>query len=159
VLPLVDVFSPSVDDLRSALGIAEGYSTGLVERLAEEFVDAGVAIVAISAGAEGMYVRTAPAERIASGGQVLGSLSSAWANQRFWMRPVPVAEAVTTNGAGDAATSGLLYGLWLGLDPQETGRLAIACAATLISGRPTTRDAIARVDEALAARVVERAVV
>lgn len=159
VLPLVDVFSPSVDDLRSALGIAEGYSIGLVERLAEEFIEAGVAIVAISAGAEGMYVRTASAERIASGGQVLGRLSSAWANQRFWMRPAPVAEAVTTNGAGDAAAAGLVYGLWLGLEPEETARLAIACAATLISGRPTTRDAIATVDEALAARVVRRAVV
>ncbi|MDQ1575847.1 MAG: hypothetical protein QOH55_997 [Microbacteriaceae bacterium] len=158
VLPLVDVFSPSADDLRSALGLAEGFSTGLVERLAEEFIHAGVAIVAISAGAEGLYLRTGSAERIASGGQVLAGLSSGWANQRFWMRPAPLADTVTTNGAGDAATAGLLYGLWLGLDPAETGRLAIACAATLISGRATTRDAIAMVDQDLAARVSEYAI-
>jgi sugar/nucleoside kinase (ribokinase family) len=106
-----------------------------------------------------MYVRTASAERIASGGHVLGGLSSAWANQRFWMRPAPVAEAVTTNGAGDAATAGLVYGLWLGLEPDETARLAVVCAATLISGRPTTREAIATVDKDLAARVVQSAVV
>lgn len=153
VLPLVDVFTPSFDDLRSVLGFTEGFSAEFAERLAEDFIAAGVAVVAISAGAAGMYLRTAGSKRLSAGGAVLAGLSATWADRRLWQAPMLVAEAVTTNGAGDAATAGLLYGLWLALSPDETARLAGACAAALIAGRPTTRDAVASIDPELAARI------
>jgi sugar/nucleoside kinase (ribokinase family) len=49
---------------------------------------------------------------------------------------------VTTNGAGDASTAGLLYGIAVGAGAEGTARLAAACSAALVSGRPTTRDTV-----------------
>jgi sugar/nucleoside kinase (ribokinase family) len=134
----LDVFSPSLDDLTSALGIREEFSEALVERLAEELIESGVAIVLISAGDQGMFLRTAPAERLATGGSVLDALPTSWAGKSFWQRPFRVHEVVTTNGAGDAATAGLLFGLWSKLEPTEATRYAAACGAVIVSGRATT---------------------
>ena len=56
--------------------------------------------------------------------------------------PVWVKTPVTTNGAGDASTAGLLYGIAAGAGPEGAARLAAACSAALVSGRATTRDTV-----------------
>ena len=52
-----DVVSPSLDDLTSALGITEPYSRALTERLADQLLEWGAAVVALSAGERGLYVK------------------------------------------------------------------------------------------------------
>jgi sugar/nucleoside kinase (ribokinase family) len=133
-----DVLSPSVDDLTSALGIDEPVSGSLVSDLAERLIGWGAAVVMLSSGSGGLLLRTAGRERLAAGGAALSGLSDAWANVRIEVPPVPVPFAVTTNGAGDAATAGLLYAIAVGMDPRDAGTVASASSAAILAGRPTT---------------------
>lgn len=137
-----DVLSPSLDDLTSALGIDEPPSSSLVSRLADQFIEWGAAVVMLSLGSGGLFLRTAQRERLAAGGAALSELSDVWADVRLEVPAVPVAHAVTTNGAGDAATAGLLYAIAAGIDPHDAGTIAAACSAAVIGGRPTTIEAL-----------------
>lgn len=134
VLPLVDVFTPSVYDLASALG--RGFSTSPedLSGVAGWLVGQGAAIVAITAGPDGLVLRTAGRQRLLSGGPVLRALPPAWADREMWVPALQV-EVVNTIGAGDAATAGLLYGLLAGLEPEDAALAAAGAAAVKISGR------------------------
>jgi sugar/nucleoside kinase (ribokinase family) len=151
----VDVLSPSLDDLTSALRIDEPYSPALVDRLADRLLADGAGVVAISAGRRGLRVRTADVARLRAGGALLRPLADAWADQALTVPPVPVKAVVTTNGAGDACTAGLLMGIASGADPIEAAHLAVATSAAVISGRRPTRAGIAAVDS-IAGAVLER---
>ncbi|MCU1405370.1 MAG: PfkB domain protein [Glaciihabitans sp.] len=175
ILPLTDVFSPSIDDLVSALGLspildragaialADSFlanksvadetvadslvaspwvasrgsespgaeSTGVVSPGAES---PGAAIVMLSAGESGFLLRTADAGRFSAGGRVLAALDPEWHNLNLWVEAAPVPHLVTTNGAGDAATAGLLAALALGLGPGQATALVTAVASTKIQG-------------------------
>jgi len=144
-----DVMSPSLDDLTSALRIDEPFSIPLVERMLEFLLDSGVAIAAISAGEHGLFVRTAPADRIGRAGRALSANSGIWADQRLHLPPAWRETPVTTNGAGDATSAGLLFGLAAGLEPENCARLATACSGALVSGRRTTVDVIRELDPGL----------
>ncbi|WP_205529019.1 carbohydrate kinase family protein [Microbacterium halotolerans] len=130
VLPHTDVLTPSLDDLTSALRLAP--RTGLADELAEDLLARGAGIVAISAGEEGLLLRAAGAERLARGGPVLRALGAEWAHARVRVEPVPVDRLGTTNGAGDAATAGLLAGLLRAAPPGDAVRLAAWAAADWI---------------------------
>ncbi len=143
IAPTTDVLSPSLDDLTSALRIDEEYSPQLVERLANELVDAGVAVVAISAGRHGLYVRTGSRDRLARAGEALAALADEWAD-RFHHEPaLPVTQVTTTNGAGDAGTAGLLYGILLGATLPQAARLATAASAAIVAGASPTPATVA----------------
>lgn len=142
VLPEVDIASPSLDDLTSALRIEEPFSVELVERLAASFVEQGAAVVALSAGAKGMFLKTAGTERLSQGGAILAGLAEQWASTEFWQPPLPVEDWASTNGAGDALTAGLLFSLWSGLGPRAAARNAVASAALRMSGKIVSRDAL-----------------
>ena len=144
-----DVATPSLDDLTSALGIDEPYSLDLVNRLADRMLDQGVAVVAISAGQHGLHLRTASTERLSAGGRILAPLSKSWANQELTVPPLQVTHAATTNGAGDASTAGLLYGLTIGATPEESAALAVACSAVVMSGKPISPDNVTQLDSGL----------
>ncbi len=137
-----DVLSPSLDDLTSALAITEPWSTALVGRLADQVLGWGAAVVALSAGEHGLYVRTADRARLRAAGRALSPVADAWADRAFHVPPVRVDVPVTTNGAGDASTAGLLLGIAAGAGADDSARLAAACAAALVSGRGTTREAV-----------------
>jgi sugar/nucleoside kinase (ribokinase family) len=147
ILPTVDVASPSLDDLTSALGIDEPFSIELVERLAASLIEQGVAVVALSAGANGVFVKTASPERLRRGGLALAELADDWGNSELWQPPLPVENWASTNGAGDALTAGLLYSLWAGLTLSDAARTAAASAAIRMQGDAATPDALARMLE------------
>lgn len=140
-----DVLSPSIDDLVSALGIDERPSTSLAARLAEQLIEWGAAVVMITAGSEGLILRTAGRERLVTGGAALSALAGSWADVQLELPPLPVAHAVTTNGAGDAATAGLLYSIAAGASPKDAAMLAAACSAAVISSLTTTPETIVEI--------------
>ncbi|WP_353114403.1 PfkB family carbohydrate kinase [Microbacterium sp.] len=135
LLPHVDVFTPSIDDLTSAFGDARARSRTTVERYADRLIGAGAAIVMISAGAEGMFLRTASASVLEKRGETVAALAPSWSDAAFWQRADPIDTLATTNGAGDAATAGLLLGVASGASVGEAAQMAATCAATRISGR------------------------
>ena len=139
VLPLVDVISPSMDDLVSALRLPDSGSPELVQVWADRLVEWGAGVAAISAGAAGLRLRAGSAQRLAQGGRVLAPLAQRWADAAVWRRPRPV-ESVTTNGAGDACTAGLLFALTRGADPELAAQLAIEVAGEVVSGHRPSPD-------------------
>ena len=142
IMPYVDIATPSIDDLRSALAIARTPDDDLVEECARRLVDDGCAVAVVSAGARGAYVVSAGADRLAAAGTALSSVRSTWSSTAEW---VPAAEprlVVSTTGAGDAASAGLLYGLAQGTGMRRASRLAARFAAATIEGkRPSAEDA------------------
>lgn len=151
-LGLVDVLTPSIDDLRSALpdhaGTADDQDAA-VERLAETLLEWGAGVVAISAGPRGVHLRTADAARLRAAGRAFAD-PDGWADVREWIQPYAVRRLATTTGAGDAASAGLLCGLLTGLPPERSGALAMACAAAVVSGRTPTPTVVATIDHSLA---------
>ena len=137
VLPLVDIISPSVDDLMSALQSAPVPEIFWADRL----VDWGAGVAAVSAGADGLHLQAGSRDRLARGGRVLAPLAQAWADATVRQPPLP-GEQVTTNGAGDACTAGLLYALDRGADPAAATQVAVGTAATVVAGRRPSRDEV-----------------
>ncbi len=68
IMPYVDIATPSIDDLTSALAIARTPDDDLVEECARRLVDDGCAVAVVSAGARGAYAVSAGADRLAAGG-------------------------------------------------------------------------------------------
>jgi sugar/nucleoside kinase (ribokinase family) len=150
VFPHSDIVTPSLDDLTSALRIEEPYSPALVQRLADQLIVDGVAIAVISAGEHGLYLKTASAERLRSGGKVLEPLAEMWADRTLMIAPLPVPHPVTTTGTGDASTAGLLYGLCAGATPEQALSLSVACSAAVMDGSGVTVNNVLRHDATLA---------
>jgi sugar/nucleoside kinase (ribokinase family) len=142
IMPHVDIATPSIDDLTSALAIARTLNDDLVEECARRLVDDGCAVAVVSAGARGAYAVSAGADRLAAAGTALSSVRSTWSSTAEW---VPAAEprlVVNTTGAGDAASAGLLYGLAQGTSIRRATRLAARFAAATIEGkRPSAEEA------------------
>lgn len=139
----VDVISPSVDDLTSALESGPVNSEQDLIALADELIAKGVGVVMVSAGEDGLLLRTAGAERLARGGRVLQGLGAEWADASVFVQAKECDEIATTNGAGDAATAGLLYGLAAGLSPTATGDIATTVAQRWIQQRGLTAEDLA----------------
>jgi sugar/nucleoside kinase (ribokinase family) len=129
VLPLVDVVSPSIDDLRSAmrLELAE------LREAARMLLELGAAVAMVTAGPEGLQLCTAGAGRLGAAGALLAGREREWAGHEHFVAP-PATEVRTTLAAGDAATAGLLYGLLDGRDPRGALDLAAQTAAVRVSG-------------------------
>jgi sugar/nucleoside kinase (ribokinase family) len=147
----VDVFTPSIDDLVSALPEFAGrvdHDDATVERLAEVLLGWGAGVVAVSAGPRGLFLCTADTDRLCSGGRGFVD-PEAWAGVRTWIKPYPLTRVATTTGAGDAVSAGLLCGLLQGLSPQRSAALAMACAAAVVSGRRPTPDVLRTIDRSL----------
>jgi len=146
-----DIASPSLDDLTSALRIEEPYSPELVDRLADRMLEQGVAVVVISAGRHGLRLKTGSAARLHSGGAILAPLADSWADRTLTVLPSRVDEGITTNGAGDASTAGLLFALTRGATPELAAALASASSAVIMAGARPTPETVVSLDASLSA--------
>jgi sugar/nucleoside kinase (ribokinase family) len=142
IMPYVDIATPSIDDLTSALAITRSPDDDLVEECARRLVGDGCAVAVVSAGARGGCAVSADPDRLAGAGAALSSVRSTWSSTAEW---VPAAEpklVASTTGAGDVASAGLLYGLAQGTGIRRATRLAARFAAATIEGRrPSAEEA------------------
>jgi sugar/nucleoside kinase (ribokinase family) len=142
IMPYVDIATPSLDDLTSALGISRTPDNDLVEECARRLIDDGCAVAVVSAGARGAYVVSAGADRLAAAGPALASVRSRWSSTAEWIPAATPRHVISTTGAGDAASAGLLYGLAHGTGILRATRLAARFAAANIEGqRPSAEEA------------------
>ncbi|MCL2787005.1 MAG: carbohydrate kinase family protein [Micrococcales bacterium] len=128
--PVTSVISPSRDDLASLLGDATASPADLAERL----INDGFALAMVTNGAQGLCFAAADGARLRRAGDLLASLADQWAGARLSVPAREVVDLVTTLGAGDAATAGLLAALWRGLGPSQAGEMVAAVAACHLGG-------------------------
>ena len=131
VLPYVDFFLPSLDELHLMLKMRrapEEVEPEIVRELAAEVLALGAGAVGIKLGDRGFYLRTASPAVMSRIGRRLGDFASDWGERELWAAAFEVKVAGTT-GAGDAAIAGLLMGLLRGMTPEATVKAACAVGA------------------------------
>ena len=138
-LPYVDVFLPSLPEIYFML-YADIYphdeqhrpETALLEDIAERLLVYGVGIVGLKLGAQGFYLQSGKAERLARMGKLVAAAPQAWLAQwttrQLWA-PSFTADVQGTTGAGDAAIAGLLASMLHYHNPEESLRMACALGA------------------------------
>lgn len=158
VLPLVDVFLPSVDELlfmfdksRFTEFEAElhsgkplgGLSLMEVDALAGRMISLGAAMVGMKLGSFGFFLKTSSAPaRLAPLSGILGGGANAWLGKSIHS-PCYQASLVSGLGAGDCTIAGLLSAILKGHGPEKSVDLAVAVGAfnverpDALSGVPT----------------------
>jgi sugar/nucleoside kinase (ribokinase family) len=136
VLPYVDLFLPSVEELlymcdRAMFEQLRGgqlthLPSAVYRKLAERAIAGGAKVVGIKAGSRGIYVRAAAEWK--DFGRAQPADPSGWIGQEVWS-PCFSIEAVGTAGAGDATIAGLLMGLLRGFDIARAAEAATAVGA------------------------------
>jgi sugar/nucleoside kinase (ribokinase family) len=134
VLPDVDIFMPSADELLYALdrerfGEGDNLAAADLSRLGARLLDMGAAIAAVKLGARGMYVRTAAAARLAAMGPGAPQDPAVWAGRELWFPIFREERFAGATGAGDTTIAGFMAALLKGLDPVAAGRFANAVGA------------------------------
>jgi len=148
VLPYVDIFCPSYEELACMLRpemssslLAHGsealanVDTNTLGELSEIACRMGAAVVAIKLGNRGLYVRTNHSERLRSAGPDIHF--EGWANRELWTSVFKV-KVVGTTGAGDATVAGFLYGILRGLPVEQVCRVACAVGACNVEAADAT---------------------
>jgi sugar/nucleoside kinase (ribokinase family) len=162
VLPHVDIFLPSFDELlftlrretfkrMAAAGEILAQATpALLEDLSAELIALGVRIVVIKLGRRGVYLRTAPGAALRKMGRARPVPAGAWANRERWI-PCFRVNVVGTTGSGDSTIAGFLAALLrrAGIDEALTMAVAVgACnveAADSLSGLRSWNDTRERI--------------
>ncbi|MFZ4396265.1 MAG: carbohydrate kinase family protein [Kiritimatiellia bacterium] len=146
VLPQVDVFVPSLDELVYMLdrprseamrlpGARDiplgGLSVAEVQKVADHALDLGAAMVLIKLGSDGVYLQTT---RDLSRLQACGAAAPdpvAWHDVSCYATCFEV-EVAGTTGAGDCTIAGFLAALVRGLPPDDAVRMAVAVGAASV---------------------------
>lgn len=121
VLPHVDVFLPSYDELQYMLRQEEAASP---EQLADEALSLGAKAVGLKLGDQGLLLRVGPALDGFGRAEPTGE----WADAQVHA-PCFSVEVAGTTGSGDATIAGFLMGLLRGFSPQQAVQAGVAVGA------------------------------
>jgi sugar/nucleoside kinase (ribokinase family) len=124
VLPSVDLFAPSYDEMSGIFGAAAQPTAGSVRSMAEAMLAMGARAVALKLGEAGLYYRDARVEHYV---------------------PCFECDFVGATGAGDSTIAGLIAGLASGASLQRSLTLAAAAGAASCE-RPDATSGIPSVD-------------
>lgn len=138
VLPYVDIFLPSIEELllildratfdrlgrnTSTTSIVDQVTPAMMSELSQELLDMGTKMVGLKAGHRGLYLRTA--KQLKDMGRATPAHIVTWTDREVWA-PCYATNVVGTTGAGDATIAGFLMGLLHGMSLEKT--LSAACA-------------------------------
>jgi sugar/nucleoside kinase (ribokinase family) len=135
VLPHVDLFFPSIEEIAFMLGESDAAIDGaLLRRVAERLLGWGTAVVVLKLGDQGLYLHTASApRRLAAAG--LGE--SHWPGREL-LAPCYQTHVVGATGAGDCTIAGFLTGLLHGFAPEAVMNGAVAVGAFNVESADAT---------------------
>ncbi len=147
VLPWVDVFLPSIDELlfmirpelfeaanlRAGGGnLAACLDAATLAEIADSLLAQGPALVGFKMGDQGFYLKaTRDADRLREMGGVQPRDIEAWRGAEI-IAPCRQVEVAGTLGAGDCTIAGFLGALLKGLGPDEAATMAVATGAACV---------------------------
>ncbi len=150
VLPSVDIFLPSLDEVLFMLDNPAHETITLQKKpgiqvdgaflnhAAGQLLDMGAAVVVIKLGDQGLYMRsTDDKERLLTMGAAAPQETDQWLGREL-LSPCFQADVVGTTGAGDCAIAGFLAGLLKGLPVEEVLISATAVGAFNVEGPDAT---------------------
>ncbi len=157
VLPFVDIFMPSLEEILLMFDQAAPNSGNQFEApaaslydLSQRLLNFGTGIVGLKLGTRGFYLRTASAERLALIGNTRLLESRVWSDRELWS-PVFNVNVRGTTGAGDATIAGFVAALLRQLEPEDVLTIATAVGACCVeeadatSGIRTWEETLARI--------------
>lgn len=131
VLPHVDLFAPSLDEICFMLGIPLSEQApldlALLDAVADRLVALGARIVALKLGDAGLYLRTSD-EPEAMRTALAGLDPPSWLGRQL-LAPCFRVHVAGTTGSGDATIAGLLAALVRGLGAEEAVTMGVAVGA------------------------------
>ena len=141
VMPSVDVFLPSIDEIsfmlrrelfdqfsREGVEITSAVGGELLNEVAEELLGMGTEVVVLKLGDQGIYLRTGEPKR----------LSKEW-HHRELATPCFAVDVVGTTGAGDSTIAGFLAALVENASPEEAVVQAVGVGACSVEAADATR--------------------
>lgn len=145
VLPHVDVFLPSFDELNVLLpslaaskATISGVNTKRLDAFTRELISLGVPIVVVKLGDQGLYLRTSDRVLQLSGRSAWAKFDwQAW-RRRELLAPCFEVDVVGTTGSGDCTIAGFLMALLQGACPESALRLATAVGAHCVESADAT---------------------
>ena len=143
VLPYVDIFLPSIDELlymwnrrdyELMISGKKKISLDWLSRLSEELVDTGLSIVIIKLGEKGLFLKTGLPE-----GKNISLLikKEQWSRRQLFSSVYEV-DVVGTTGAGDTAIAGFLSQIVQGSTPEQAMNIGTATGACCVEARDAT---------------------
>lgn len=141
VLPFTDIFVPSIEEISFMLYPAlfyerkeqagdtdpvSVYSPRDCEMISARLLQMGARVILIKCGEKGLYLRTAPFDRMDSMSPSFPMDMGAWANREMWAGAYKPGSFRSALGAGDATVAGFLNAILKSYPAQEA--LQIACA-------------------------------
>ena len=146
VLPQVDLFLPSIDEIIMMLYperfdellARAGREANVLSDLASELLEMGTAAVGLKLGSEGMYLRTSSdRSRLSRTGVALSDRAEQWCGREVLCPVFPVDVSATT-GAGDCTIAGFLSAVSRGKAPGEAVKFAVATGAFSVESEDAT---------------------
>ncbi|MGI6721601.1 MAG: carbohydrate kinase family protein [Anaerovoracaceae bacterium] len=138
VLPYVDFFVPSIDELRYMMRSGDDASAAYLAALSRDF---GASNVLIKCGTRGMYYSNADAETTSKIerdlGREAGSLAD-WADRRGSAKAKTVKKEVSGLGAGDTSIAAYLSAMLRGYPFEEALELALIEGALCVTQASST---------------------
>lgn len=135
VLPKVDIFLPSLDEaaFMLRLPLAPERWLGNLRTISAWLLDAGVAVVALKLGADGLYLRTsAEPRRLAAIGR-----GPEWVGREL-LAPCFRVGVVGTTGSGDCTIAGFLAEFLEGSSPETVATFATATGGCSVESADAT---------------------
>lgn len=110
VLPSVDIFLPSIDEMLLMLrrDLDQPIDAALLHELADQLLAMGAGVVVLKLGDQGLYLKSGPTDR----------LPESWQNREL-QTPCFQVDVVGTTGAGDCTIAGFLAALVEDASPEE----------------------------------------
>ena len=127
LLPYVDFFLPSMEELCFMLGRSEEETP---ENLAAELLQMGAKVAVIKCGEKGLYYRTAA--DLSGVGVKIELNTAAWENQQGFQRAYPAEKLCSATGAGDTCIAAFLTAMLEGRTLEDCLRLAAATGASCV---------------------------
>ena len=149
VLPLIDFFVPSVEELCFMLDreryaewkqrAAGGERTDIldVERdirpLAEQSLALGCKVILLKCGRQGMYLMTANEQKLSEISDSVGLDAKQWADIAFFEKSYQPERVLSATGAGDTSIAAFLTSMLSGKTPERCLQLAAATGACCVA--------------------------